>query len=74
MPGAVHTVFKQWGRYTGTGMKLQGKANGVAVTARIFAFTASGKTCAIVETFRDDQQQQMTAALRIIEASFQVTK
>lgn len=73
--GATKTEFKQWGRYSGAGMTLQGKAQGVVkITVRIFAFQASGKTFTITEHIPDDEKQQLTAGFGTIEDSFRVTK
>jgi hypothetical protein len=75
IPGATKTEFKQWGRYDGAGMTLQGKVLGVAKsTYRIFVFNASEKTFLITELIPDDEEQQLAPGFRAVEETFQVEK
>jgi hypothetical protein len=75
MPRAQRTDFDRWGKYTGRGFTLHGKAAGLVwSTARVFVFRAGGKTITITEFTPDDEAAQHAPGFRMIEDSFRVVE
>lgn len=75
MPGASKSEFKQWGKYAGAGVTLQGKVRSVVKsTVRLFTFNDSKRTFAVTEYVSDDEKQQLTPGFQVVEKSFQVNK
>jgi hypothetical protein len=73
IPNAMQSKYHRWGRYTGQGAVLRGRALGlIRVTFRVFVFNAEGRTFTIIEYCPDDEKQSLAPGFQMIENTFQV--
>ena len=67
------TPFTKWGRYTGRGMKLEGKWGGVypSVT-RIFCYSTDEKALQVYESYNLDDEAKTQPGYMLIAQTFQL--
>jgi len=70
LSSTVISRFERYGRFTGKGAILKGKAMGVKMTVKVFSFRQNGLTVMITQQCPDEDLKQAQAGLSLIESSF----
>lgn len=67
------TPFTKWGRYTGQGMKLEGKWGGVyPFVTRIFCYSSDEKALLVYEQYNLEDETKTQPGYKLVEQTFKL--
>ena len=70
---ATEEPFTHWGRYSGEGIHIRGRVEGIRAEVKMFCHSAAGQSLIVTEYCQEEDLQDVRPGFKLIEDSFAFT-